>query len=531
MTVESFEAIRAEAARIAASPPGWAARRSDPSAFVWRAPRLEVDVSRQPLDDGALRALMRLGDERGLSERFAALFSAEIVNASEGRPALHWALRGGADHLPRAAGLADQARKALAFARSARAGELGFPVRSILHVGIGGSDLGPRLVWDALRSHGGEAVELRFCANVDPDDFAEATSGLDPATTLVVVVSKSFTTPETAANAALARNWLVSRLGSEQADRRLAAVSSAPKLAMAWGAAADRIFPMDEAVGGRYSVWSSVGLSLMIALGEDLWRRFLAGGAEMDAHVRDAPLAENVAARLAMMDIFLHSALGVPSRTVLAYAHRLRRLPDYLQQLEMESNGKSAPDDALGLLGPTAPVVWGSVGTLGQHSFHQLLHQGQRDTAIEFVASFSAGSGDRGRGRALLANAFAQSEALLLGRSSRVAEAMLLSGGMKAERAARQAPHMHMPGGRGSTMILLDETGPEALGALLALYEHRTFAAGVLWGINPFDQWGVERGKVLAAEFEAAIETGEGALHDPSTRRLVALARERGFSG
>ena len=529
MTLAGWGAVEAQAARIRALPPGWPARRADLTNFIWRAPHLEADVSRQPIDAEAMGALLELANERGLASRFKALFSAEIVNASEGRPALHWALRGGGEPFARASSLMDQARKAMAFARSARAGELGFTVRSILHVGIGGSDLGPRLVWDALRDYHDRSIDVRFCANVDPDDFAEATAGLDPATTLVIVVSKSFLTPETAANAALARAWLISHLGEAGAAHHLAAVSSAPKLAMAWGAAEERIFPMDEAVGGRYSVWSSVGLSLMIALGEAVWERFLSGGAEMDAHVRDAPLTDNIAARLAMMDVFLHTALQIPSRTVLAYVHRLRRLPDFLQQLEMESNGKSAADDALGLVGPTAPVVWGSVGTLGQHSFHQLLHQGMRESAIEFVASLDAGAGDRERGRALLSNAFAQAEALLAGRSSRAAEARLLAGGMDAARASRQAPHMHMPGGRGSSLILLDQTSPEALGALLALYEHRTFAAGVLWGINPFDQWGVEHGKVLASELETAIRTGVEDAGDAASRRLVELVRRHGF--
>jgi glucose-6-phosphate isomerase len=283
---------------------------------------------------------------------------------------------------------------------------------------------------------------------------------------------------------------------------------------------------MDESVGGRYSVWSSVGLSLQIALGADVWARFLKGGAEMDAHFRDAPLASNTPARLAMMDVFLHTALGIPSRTVLAYSHRLRKLPDFLQQLEMESNGKSAADSAGGLVGSTAPVVWGSVGTLGQHSFHQLLHQGTRQSAIEFVGALNAGAGDKERGRALLANAFAQAEGLLAGRSAAMAEKELLAKGMTADKAQQQAQHMDMPGRRGSTTILLDKLSPESVGALVALYEHRTFAAGILWGINPFDQWGVERGKVLAEELEKAIAGGDPGRRDPSTLRLVERARK-----
>jgi glucose-6-phosphate isomerase len=225
------------------------------------------------------------------------------------------------------------------------------------------------------------------------------------------------------------------------------------------------------------------------------------------------------------MDVFLHTALGIPNRTVLAYAHRLRKLPDFLQQLEMESNGKSATDDAAGLIGATAPMVWGSVGTLGQHSFHQLLHQGMRESAIEFVASRDAGAGDIARGRALLANAFAQAEGLLAGRSAAEAETQLAAQGKTGSAAKEQARHMHMAGNRGSTTVLLDNTSPEAIGALIALYEHRTFAAGILWGINPFDQWGVERGKVLAEELDSALAGADPGKRDPSTLRLVSRAR------
>jgi glucose-6-phosphate isomerase len=241
--------------------------------------------------------------------------------------------------------------------------------------------------------------------------------------------------------------------------------------------------------------------------------------------VRDTPIEQNIAARLALLDVWLHTALGVPSRTVLAYAHRLRRLPDFLQQLEMESNGKSAADQAGGLVGDTGPFVWGSVGTLGQHSFHQLLHQGTRVSAIEFVASLDAGGEDKARGRALIANAIAQGEALLAGRSSEEAYAQLLAQGVDPATAKARALHMHMPGGRGSTTLLLHELSPESVGALLALYEHRTFAAGELWGVNPFDQWGVERGKVLAEELDAAIAGAEPGERDTTTLRLVAEAR------
>src|SRR5690349_7681432 len=527
MTLSSWKRVEAEYQRLAGRSLHLTADRKNLDAFIWKAPHLEADVAKQFIDESAMAAMQAVADERGLQDKIRALFAGEIVNASEHRPALHWALRGHGKGIPAAETMMREAEKAAAFAARAAAGGLGFEVKTILHIGIGGSDLGPRLIWDALRDYRSTGPQIRFVANVDPDDFAEATAGLDPKSTLVLVVSKSFKTPETASNALLAREWLVKHLGEAEANNHLAAVSSAPDKAKAWGAAEDRIFPMDEAVGGRYSVWSSVGLSLQIALGAERWGRFLKGGAEMDTHFRSPPLAGNTPARLAMMDVFLHTALGVPSRTVLAYSHRLRKLPDFVQQLEMESNGKTAADSAGGLVGATAPVVWGSVGTLGQHSFHQLLHQGMRQSAIEFVAALDAGAGDKERGRALLANAFAQAEGLLAGRSSEVAEKELLAKGMPVMKAKEQARHMHMEGRRGSTTILLEDGSPESVGALIAMYEHRTFAAGVLWGINPFDQWGVERGKVLAEELDQAIAGADAGQRDPSTLRLVDEARKR----
>ena len=525
MTMASWTRVKREAERLAVLSARQLAEDPNAGGSPWKAPHMIVDVGRQKIDAQALDVLFAFAKERGLQGAIEKLFAGDIVNLSERRPALHWSLRGGGDHLPQVKAMRETAKLASAFAAQAREGGLGFDVKTVLHIGIGGSDLGPRLVWDALRDYRSTGPDLKFCANIDPEDFAEAVAGVDPATTLVIVVSKSFKTPETASNAQLAKAWLIAGLGEANANAHLAAVSSAPDRAKAWGADVTRIFPMDEAVGGRYSVWSTVGLSLEIGLGSYIWRRFLKGGRDMDLHAAETPFESNIAVKLALLDVWLHTAFDLPSRTVLAYAHRLRRLPDFLQQLEMESNGKSAADQPDGLIGDTSPFVWGSVGTLGQHSFHQLLHQGTRQSAIEFIASMDAGKGDVARGRALLANAFAQGEALLAGRSAAEAEQQLLSQGMDAARAKAQAAHMDMPGERGSITILLDNLSPESFGALIALYEHRTFCAGVLWGINPFDQWGVERGKVLAEELDSAIAGGDAGKRDPSTIRLVERAR------
>ncbi len=516
----SLEAIKARADAAARS-----------GAFVWTAPHVEADLSRQALDGDDVSALMAKAKAQGLPEAIKTLFAGEVINGSENRPALHWALRGNADHLAKAAEFTKQAEDAAAFATKVRAGGLGFEVKTILHIGIGGSDLGPRLIWDALRPHGHTRPDIRFVANIDPADFIEATEGLDASSTLVIVVSKSFMTPETKANAQLARDWLIAELGEDKLNAHMAAVSSAPDLAQAWGAPADRIFPMDSAIGGRYSVWSSVGLSLQIALGGDVWEAFLAGAAEMDVHFRDAPLEDNLPAKLAMLDYHLHTLRELPSRVVLAYAHRLRKLPDFLQQLEMESNGKSAASGRGELAAMTAPITWGSAGTLGQHSFHHLLHQGTDRSSHEFVVALNAGKAPGeaypANGQELIANALAQAEAFMVGRSEAQAEVELRAKGIDEDTIKARAPHMHMDGGRVSTMIILEDSSPASIGALIALYEHRTFAGGIMWGVNPFDQWGVELGKVMAAEIDDSLSGGAiPDKRDQTSRRLIDKVKD-----
>ena len=508
-----------------------AAQRGRADSYVWNAPHVEIDVTRQPLTDMVMKGLFETAESQGLPDAISRLFAGEVINGSENRPALHWALRGNADHIAKAAEFKQQAEDAAAFADKVRSGALGFDVKTILHIGIGGSDLGPRLIWNALRPNGHPGPEIRFVANIDPAEFIEQTEGLDASSTLVIVVSKSFKTPETKANAQLARDWLIAELGEDKLNTHMAAVSSAPDLAQAWGAPEDRIFPMDSAIGGRYSVWSSVGLSLQIALGSDVWSDFLSGASEMDQHFRDAPLAENVPARLAMMDYHLHTDRNLAARVVLAYAHRLRRLPDFLQQLEMESNGKSAASGRGEKAAVTAPITWGSAGTLGQHSFHQLLHQGTDRCAAEFVVALNAGlapgENHPANGQELIANVLAQAEAFMIGRSESEAEVELRAKGIDEDTIKARAPHMHMDGGRCSSIFVLNDLSPRSVGALIALYEHRTFAAGIMLGINPFDQWGVELGKVMAAQIDSEL-SGE-AVNDKRTetsRRLITKVRD-----
>ncbi|MEL7232455.1 MAG: glucose-6-phosphate isomerase, partial [Pseudomonadota bacterium] len=380
----------------------------------------------------------------------------------------------------------------------------------------GGSDLGPRLVADAFAATIEPALELRFANNVDAASVNDAISGLDPKRTLVVVVSKSFGTQETKMNAETVRSWL-QEAGCQPKDHVLA-VSANRDRAVAFGIDPDNIFDFWDWVGGRYSVWSAVGLSLAIAFGPDAFAEFLDGAAAMDRHFRDTDFAENLPVMMALIGVWNRNVLDYSSLAVIPYARRLRKLPAFLQQLEMESNGKSAGRDGSSK-GLTCPILWGDEGTNGQHAFFQWLHQGTPGAPVDFVAVLKDQEARPNHHQALLANCFAQSEALMLGKSEAV---------VRTENADRDdldslAPQKTFPGNRPSTTITLDALTPSALGHLIALYEHKTFVQGVIWGVNSFDQWGVELGKVLANTILSELESGQGGDHDPSTTALMGL--------
>jgi glucose-6-phosphate isomerase len=405
----------------------------------------------------------------------------------------------------------------------AKTGATGKPIRAVVHIGIGGSDFGPQLVWEALRPLDPQ-IELRFAANVDPAAIALALTGLDPAETLVVVVSKTFTTQETMTNAATARAWLRAALG-HAADAQLIAVSAAPEVAQAFGVPADQIFGFRDWVGGRYSVWSAVGLSCAVALGPDVFEALLAGGAAMDDHFRQAPLERNGPVLLALGHLFNNNGLGRPVRAVVPYAQRLRLLPNFLQQLEMESNGKQVDAHGRPVAHTTATTVFGDAGSNVQHAFFQMMHQGTAVIPLDIVAVRHAAEGEAEAQRKLLANAIAQAEALMVGRAETEVRAELAAQGLSQGQIDELAPQKTFPGDRPSSFILLERLTPEALGALLALYEHKTFVEGVLWGINSFDQWGVELGKTLAGRILKELEGGDVGDHDPSTADLVSRLR------
>lgn len=491
---------------LAAQPQGRIADLFDeePSRLEALAPTvhgIRFDFTKLPISAMQVQALAGLAAEAGLFEWRARLAAGEVVNPSEGRAATHMALRDPAKRADHAA--------LLDLAARIRAGALG-PIRHVIHIGIGGSALGPQLLVDALGT-GGDGPDVHVAANIDGAALARAFSACNPAETLLIAVSKTFTTQETLTNLDSALAWL-SAHGVADAIRRVVAVTAAPEKASARGIA--EILPFAESVGGRYSLWSAVGLPLAIRCGPQAFEGLLDGAHAMDRHFLSRPLAMNAPVLAAMADVWQACFLKRPTRAIFAYDERLRLLPPYLQQLEMESNGKSVARDGTPLPFPTAAISWGGTGTDAQHAVFQLLHQGTHADPIEFVAVAKPGHDlDPVHHRLLLANCFAQGAALLQGRTPKQALA-------EAKGDAALARAKSFPGNRGSATILLDVLTPDRLGALLAFYEARTFSAAVMMGVNPFDQWGVELGKQVANQLSAGKTDG----FDPSTEALMRAA-------
>ncbi|MDF3606253.1 glucose-6-phosphate isomerase [Paracoccus sp. DMF-8] len=498
--------------------------------FATSALGMVLDWSKTTIDAGARDLLLQLAAP--VAARRAAMFAGERINETEGRAVLHTALRSpdgrvevdGRDIM---AGVRDTLAHMRDFATRLRDGRFtgqGGRITDVVNIGIGGSDLGPAMAVRALAPrHDGPRVH--FVSNVDGADIADVLKPLDPETTLVIVASKTFTTIETMTNAVTARRWMAEKVRTPAAQ--FAALSSAQGRTAQWGIDADRVFGFEDWVGGRYSVWGPIGLSLMIAIGADRFDEFLAGGAAMDAHFQSAPVAENLPVLLALIGIWHHQICGYATRAVLPYDNRLARLPAYLQQLEMESNGKRVAMDGSDLTRPSGPVVWGEPGTNGQHAFYQLIHQGTAVVPCEFILAAKGHEPHLAHHHLLLvANCLAQSEALMRGRSLDQARALMAEKGLTGDELERQARHRVFPGNRPSTTLLISELTPRTLGQIVALYEHRVFAEGVILGINSFDQWGVELGKELALQVAPLLEGKDVPGHDPSTNRLAGLVRE-----
>ncbi|MAQ83566.1 MAG: glucose-6-phosphate isomerase [Maritimibacter sp.] len=488
------------------------------------------DYSKTNIDLHTRDLLLALADQRGVAERREAMFTGAKINETEGRAVLHTALRNpdgsvtvdGEDVMP---GVRETLSRMEAFASDLRGGGFTTPAgkrfTDVINIGIGGSDLGPAMAVLALAPYG-DGARCHFVSNVDGAHIHDVTAGLDPETTLVIVASKTFTTIETMTNAKTARDWIAAAVGEDAAGGHFAALSSNLEKTADFGIDESRVFGFEDWVGGRYSMWGPIGLSLMIAVGPDDFREFLAGGAAMDDHFRTAEGADNIPLMLALVGIWHNQVCDHATRAVLPYDQRLSRLPAYLQQLEMESNGKSVSMDGARLDYNSGPVVWGEPGTNGQHAFYQLIHQGTRVIPCEFMVAAKGHEPKLGHQHQLLmANCLAQSEALMRGRSLEEATGKV-AGKFEGAELERQARHRVFEGNRPSTTLVYPLLTPKTLGQIIALYEHRVFVEGVILGINSFDQWGVELGKELATALGPIVAGEESADgKDGSTRQLV----------
>jgi glucose-6-phosphate isomerase len=492
---------------------------------------LFMDFSRQRLDEIALAKLLQLADAVRLRERIEAMWNGEHINTTEDRAVLHVALR-----QPPGAGIGgaaieklvmDERNRMLAFAEGVRGGSVrgsaGLPFRLVVNIGIGGSDLGPAMAVQALRAYTGGAPRCEFVSNVDGCHLAEVLESADPKTTLFIISSKTFTTLETQTNAQSARAWLVARLGEGAVPEHFAAVSVNHEAMDKFGVHPQYRFQMWDWVGGRYSVWSSIGVSVAIAIGASNFRDFLSGGFEVDEHFRTSPWQQNLPALMGLIGVWNIDFLKLPTLAVLPYDDSLRRFPAYLQQLEMESNGKSVMLDGTPVECETEAVIWGEPGNNAQHSFFQLLHQGTARAALDFLLPARSSCGNQPQQDLAIASCLAQAEAFMNGQSAQTVRAELAREKLPESRSAALVPHKVDPGNRPSTIVLFQRTDPATLGRLIALYEHCVFTESVVWGINAFDQWGVELGKKLTAQLLPAVtEPGAGHAAPPAVIKLLA---------
>ncbi|MBK8526805.1 MAG: glucose-6-phosphate isomerase [Rubrivivax sp.] len=497
--------------------------------YTLEAAGLFLDYSKNRVDDQTLKLLSALAEDCGLLERRAAMFRGDAINTTEKRAVLHIALRAPAtqkivvDGANVVADVHAVLDRMVTFANAVRSGawrgHSGKRIRHVVSIGIGGSDLGPVMAYEALRHYSQRDLDLRFVSNVDGTDFKEATRDLDAAETLFIVCSKTFTTQETLTNAHAARAWSLQQLGDEKAvARHFVAVSTHAEAVTQFGIAAENMFGFWDWVGGRYSMASAIGLSTMLAIGPDNFRAMLAGSHAIDEHFRSAAIGQNLPVLHGLLSIWNNNFLGATTAAVLPYDQYLKRFPAYLQQLTMESNGKHVTQDGKPVGVDTAPILWGEPGTNGQHSFYQMIHQGTRLVPCDFIGFCNSLNPLGTQHDLLMANLFAQSEALAFGKTA---------GEVAAEGTVPElVPHRVFEGNRPSNTLLADRLTPETLGALVALYEHSVFTQGVIWGIDSFDQWGVELGKVLAKRVQGELAAPNPELkHDSSTNALIRRYR------
>jgi len=525
--------LTAHATRLAAVPTAELFER-DPNRFERfsrAAAGLLIDFSRQRVDEIALAKLFQLADATLLRERIDAMWRGEHINTTEDRAVLHVALRqpdgAGVGGAAVAKTVMEERARMLAFAGQVRRGDLkgstGQPLRLVVNIGIGGSDLGPAMGVQALRAYSAGAPRCEFVSNIDGVHLAEVLESADPHRTLFIVASKTFTTLETLTNARTARAWLVSKLGERAVPQHFAAVSVNTAAMDEFRVHPDYRFVMWDWVGGRYSMWSSIGVSLAIAVGERNFLEFLRGGHEIDEHFRSRPWAENLPVLMGLIAMWNINFMKLPTLAVLPYDDSLRRFPAYLQQLEMESNGKSVMLDGKPVECETAAVIWGESGNNGQHSFFQLLHQGTPRAALDFLLPMRSSCGNQPQQNLAIASCLAQAQALANGQSADAVRAELESQGVPAARRELLIAHKVNPGSRPSTIVLFQQLDPATLGRLIALYEHCVLTQSVVWGINAFDQWGVELGKKLTSQLAPAVqEPAGGHPAPPAVMKLLA---------
>jgi len=495
---------------------------------------ITLDYSKNIVTPKTLELLMQLAQEHNLGPRINGLMTGGLVNSTERRQALHTALRspGDEDHSHK-----DKVNQALEkmkhFVEAVHEGRwlgyLGNKITDVVNIGIGGSDLGPLMVTEALTPFHLKGIRCHFVSNVDASDICETLECVNPKTTLFIVASKTFTTTETLTNAITAQRWLVDCLGDDAVKVHFVAVTANTANAVSFGIDEDNIFPMWDWVGGRFSLWSSIGLPIALATGMDAFNDLRAGAAEMDKHFSTTPLEQNLPVIMGLMGIWYINFWDAHSHAVLPYDHFLRSFTKYLQQLDMESNGKSASSRGGYVNYHVGPVIWGDVGTNGQHSFHQLLHQGTRFIPVDFIVSLKSQNPIGDHHALLFANCLSQSRALMVGKSQCQAKTEFINLGYSSEEAEALSPHKTMPGNRPSNTLILEELTPKSLGALIALYEHKTYVQSVIWEVNAFDQWGVELGKKLCKEIFTELSKAKMENNfDASTVGLMGLYKATG---
>tara|TARA_R110000744_G_scaffold186820_2_gene306214 strand:- start:329 stop:1972 length:1644 start_codon:yes stop_codon:yes gene_type:complete len=516
----------------------FASDTSRASKYQQTACGIELDFSKNLITDDVLKALFALADESQVSQKRDAMFKGDIINHTEKRAVLHTALRNfsgepvyvdGQDVMPEVLACQDKIKNFVASIHSGeRKGYTGKALKQIVSIGIGGSFLGPKIMSEALKPYWFDGVKVHFVANVDGCHIQDVLASLDHEETLVVMSSKSFTTQETLQNTLTAKDWFLNAGGTQQdIAKHFIAVSSNIKAATDFGMAEDNIFPMWDWVGGRYSLWSAIGLPIALTLGYDNYRQLLEGAFEMDEHFKTAPAEQNLPMLTALLGVWYINFFGAQSHVLLPYYHYLRGFPAYVQQLDMESNGKNISGDTTAVDYATGPIIWGSEGTNGQHSFHQLIHQGTLLIPADFMLPLNVPKQYNTHHAMLASNCFGQTQALMQGKTFDECYADLEGKGLDEAERVKLATHKTMPGNKPSNTLLFEQMDPKTLGSLVAMYEHKVFVQGAIWGVNSFDQWGVELGKELGNQVLDKIVNTDAALSfDSSTNALIARFRQ-----